>query len=367
MRTYKPLILTFIAITLLLSTTANLAVSQDDEQSDLTIGMAEAYTPNVALKDDYRCFLIDLGLEQDTFVTRYEITPGQDLVHHIILFTGGPNTVNEAIGKDNSDPGPGWTCFGDSGVSGVGGLANALGTWVPGLSQNTYPEGTGRFLAAGTHVIMQIHYNVFGLDSAPPDLTTIDLYFGEEDQELERLRGMTLLAPVEVRCPGPYPKDIEDRCHRNYALNQVQDQSTAGFLHRLCDTNFNQYIERDIGFGERQVTQCDTLIRRDGLAMGADNHMHLRGSSIKIELNPDTPDAQVILDNPNWNFNFQQGIWFDEPVQLNAGDIVRLTCVYDNSSAIPGPDGNPLEPRYIVWGEGTTDEMCLGGITWINN
>ena len=35
------------------------------------------------------------------------------------------------------------------------------------------------------------------------------------------------------------------------------------------------------------------------------------------------------------------------------GDTVRVTCRHDASLR----DG---EPRYVVWGEGTTDEMCLG-------
>ena len=58
---------------------------------------------------------------------------------------------------------------------------------------------------------------------------------------------------------------------------------------------------------------------------------------------------------------------FDEPVPLTPGDVLRVTCVYDNSGPIPGPDGRPLEPRYLVWGEGTTDEMCLGGVSWVRD
>ena len=38
------------------------------------------------------------------------------------------------------------------------------------------------------------------------------------------------------------------------------------------------------------------------------------------------------------------------------GDVVRVTCRYDASRA----DAAAATPRYILWGEGTTDEMCLG-------
>ena len=43
-----------------------------------------------------------------------------------------------------------------------------------------------------------------------------------------------------------------------------------------------------------------------------------------------------------------------------AGDTVRLSCTYDNSAASqPVVNGVPLVPTDLVWGEKTTDEMCL--------
>jgi hypothetical protein len=40
-------------------------------------------------------------------------------------------------------------------------------------------------------------------------------------------------------------------------------------------------------------------------------------------------------------------------VQAEAGDVLRVTCRHDTALR-RGP------PRYVLWGEGTTDEMCLG-------
>src|SRR6185437_8236962 len=40
---------------------------------------------------------------------------------------------------------------------------------------------------------------------------------------------------------------------------------------------------------------------------------------------------------------------------------IRVTCRFDNSpGAQPIVKGQRLAPRYVLWGEGTTDEMCLG-------
>ncbi len=110
---------------------------------------------------------------------------------------------------------------------------------------------------------------------------------------------------------------------------------------------------------------CDRALRQSGLALGVSGHMHLRGQSLKIELNPGKPEARILLSIPRWDFNWQGEYWFKEPISMKAGETLRLTCVYDNSGPIPGPDQTPLEPRYLTWGEGTTDEMCLAGVIFI--
>lgn len=336
---------------------------------ELWVTMPEPYMPNVALKDDYRCFLIDLGLESDVFVTRVEVVAQRrELVHHAILFMASPGEVAQAQGLDRGDSGPGWTCFGGAGTSGGGGtLAGALATWVPGVSQTVFPEGTGKRVRAGTQLVLQLHYNLFGATQVQADQSGVRLTLAPPDSSVRQLREILIFAPVEVRCPGPYPKDTTHPCHRQHALAQLQNPNLANALHAACGTTPNQYIERDIGFGDAQDTSCDVIVRQAGQALGASNHMHLRGKSIKVELNPGTLGARVLLWNPNWNFNFQQGVWFEQPIPLTPGDVLRVTCVYDNSGPIPSPDGQPLAPRYLVWGEGTTDEMCLGGVTWVQD
>ena len=56
----------------------------------MTLRMPEAYTPsapNGVGTDDYRCFLLDPHLTQDTFLTGTIVLPGNpDVVHHVILF-----------------------------------------------------------------------------------------------------------------------------------------------------------------------------------------------------------------------------------------------------------------------------------------
>ena len=42
------------------------------------------------------------------------------------------------------------------------------------------------------------------------------------------------------------------------------------------------------------------------------------------------------------------------------GDTVRVECTFDPTLRQKIPQLKVLEPRYVTWGEGSSDEMCLG-------
>jgi Copper type II ascorbate-dependent monooxygenase, C-terminal domain len=88
--------------------------------------------------------------------------------------------------------------------------------------------------------------------------------------------------------------------------------------------------------------------------------MHLLGSAIRIELNPGTPRAKVLLDIPRWDFHWQNAYALARRVQARPGDVVRVTCRHDVGKRRQAASGVPTKARYVLWGEGTTDEMCLG-------
>ena len=142
------------------------------------------YTPSAqsAGKDDYRCFLVDPHLTRDAFVTGAEVVPGQPaIVHHAILFRVEPGQVGVARVHDAVTPGRGWTCFGNSAVPGGAGPASAvnsldsapwLAAWAPGGGESVFARGTGIRLAAGSQIVLQVHYNLRAIDQADgPDNT----------------------------------------------------------------------------------------------------------------------------------------------------------------------------------------------------
>jgi len=324
---------------------------------DLVAVLEPPYTPDDTLQDDYRCFLLDQRFEGDAYVTGYNILPGDKrMVHHVLLFVIPGDTLERAMQKDREEAGPGWKCFGGPGVSpDPRNFGSVLGFWVPGGGKTTLPEGTGRLIRAGSRIVMQVHYNTTA--GVGPDATQMALYLART--QVKRLVGMTLAAPVELRCP---PGMGGESCTRDYALNKTELGFIADSIHAICGTSVEAYGRNPLGDGSRQATSCDWTAQNAMEVYGVTAHMHLRGVEFKVELNPDSPEAKTLFYIPRWNFRWQGEYWYQQPFVLRAGDRVRVTCVYDNSFSIPGVNGQAIRPRYMTWGEGTTDEMCLGSL-----
>ena len=326
-------------------------------ESRLTVSMPSPYkpsAPNGVGTDDYRCFLLDPGLTHDEFVTGTDVRPGNpSVVHHVILFRVPPDQVSRAQQLDDQTSGEGWTCFGGTGLETGPSLDDApwLGAWAPGGHESVLRSGYGVPLAAGSRIIMQVHYNL--LAGSSPDVSATRLRVADTSSGLKPVTTMLLPAPVELPCRLGHTQS--PLCDRNASLADVQRRfgegvgRTADLLHLLCPTS------QEPG----PVQSCIRTVQRPATVIGVAGHMHLLGRSIKIELNPGTPKAQTLLNIPVWDFD-NQGAKPIKPVHLSPGDQIRVTCRHDQSlrDKLPAFDGQP--DRWVLWGEGTTDEMCLG-------
>jgi hypothetical protein len=162
---------------------------------------------------------------------------------------------------------------------------------------------------------------------------------------------MLLPAPVELPCrPGHTDNPL---CDRSAAIADVTARfgpvgQTEFWLNVMCGE------QRDT-----EVTTCTRTIDRPTTIRAVAGHMHLLGRSIRIQVDPGTPRARTILDIPVWDFD-NQGARRIKPVTLRPGETVEVTCKHVQwlRDQLPAFEGQP--DRYVVWGEGTTDEMCLG-------
>ena len=326
------------------------------------LAMPTAYTPSAPYgtgTDDYRCFVLDPHLTRNAFITGMNILPGQPkVVHHVILFRVPPTQVAAVEAKDRSEKGEGWTCFGGTGVeSGAGAdsgaaLDNAgwLGAWAPGGGEQVMAKDVGVPLEKGSRVVMQVHYNL--LAGPRPDVSSAQLRLAPATKKLASLETMLLPAPVELPCRPAH--DQGPLCDRSASVSDTQKRFgsdvglAADYLHFLCGR-----------VRPGPVQTCDRTMHAPATIRAAAGHMHLLGRSLKITVNPGTSRARTVLNLPVWDFD-NQGAKPVKPVKLHRGDDVRVTCRHDQSLRDRLPAFRGTQEKYVVWGEGTTDEMCLG-------
>jgi mono/diheme cytochrome c family protein len=397
-------------------------------EADRVLSMSEPYAPNQERDDDYRCFLLDPGFTEDTFIVGYDILPDNTgIVHHTVLFPGTSAQRAEADALNGADGQPGWECFGGTGLSSggpdlatlgpllpviaqVGGLGDmrillqsddavaqldeviatvdtdgtltgmiaavggtevlvnllrmglvgntadtnqpvsgVIGAWVPGSTPTQFPENTGLLLPAGGFIIMQMHYNTQANTDADQSQLVLDL---ADETDIAALRVMDVQGPVEIPCPEGVSGE---QCSRDFAIER--SGAGADALLAICGQSLDQYAAQD---PTNARTFCDYTVPSSGWAVSILSHQHRLGETTRTILKPDTPEEQILIDIPAWDFDWQGSYWFAQPVWLNEGDTIRLICTWDNSVS----ESNP-EPHYVVAGEGTSDEMCLNFITML--
>jgi mono/diheme cytochrome c family protein len=321
--------------------------------------------------DDYHCFLLDPKLKQDAYLTGALIRPeAASLVHHVILFEAAGPQAAAATRLNRQSGGKGWTCFGGPGLPNDFDAAGSslrfgapqwIAAWVPGHVTNTLPSGLGVLLHRGAKIVMQVHYNL--IKGAKPDRSTAVLTTAPAAAHLKQLETMLVAAPVELPCPRGASGPL---CGRTAAIAAaVRKYGTdaalipAGLLF-VCRKALGDYPQ-DVGGGRSIGTSCDRRITQPMTLYGVAGHMHLRGRDVSVVLDPGTQKQRTLLHIPAWDFRWQDVYFLQRPIALAPGDTVRLSCRFDNSlDGQPLVGSKPLAPRYVVWGEGTTDEMCLG-------
>lgn len=327
-----------------------------------TVGYAGDYVPSAkdGGTDDYHCSLLDPQLTRDAFVTGFDVLPGvAGQVHHVILYRVSPEQASAAEQVNAENGGQGWTCFGGTGLERMGQrLEDApwVGAWAPGGTERLLADDLGTPLPKGSKLIMQVHYNL--LAGAKPDATTMKLRLSE-NPALKPLETRLYPAPVELPCrtgtSGPL-------CDRTAAVADVQKRFgansgrlVAGLL-AICSGGVTPHP------GATQT--CTREVWQKGVVRSAAGHMHLLGQKITVTLNQGKPGEKVLLDIPVWDFDDQGSIPVD-PTPVAPGDTVTVACTHDQSMRDKLPSLKGIPERYVVWGEGTTDEMCLGilGVT----
>ncbi len=187
----------------------------------------------------------------------------------------------------------------------------ATGYWavyVPGNGAHTYPEGFARRLPAGSRVSFQIHYT-------------------------------------------PSGRPVQERLQLGLVFAKVPPRYEVRTL---------PIPDRDLRIPPGAAHHVETASRRlpyDLPLLSLMAHLHVRGKAFRFELLSPDGAPEVLLDLPQYDFNWQLRYDLRQPRLLPRGSTVRVTAVFDNSAGNPA---NPDPTRTVRWGPQTSDEMLIG-------
>ncbi len=190
---------------------------------------------------------------------------------------------------------------------------------APGNDPTVYPEGVGKLLKAGQDLQWEMHYN---------------------------------------KEAGPGTGQWE---HSQVAIQFYDDPSEV--THVLQGNSLGQY-DFLIPAGEDHYSiQKEYVFKHDSRIISLLPHFHLRGAYAKYEAFYPDGSQEVLLEVPDYDFNWQTTYRYREFKDVPEGTKIVFTSAWDNSG---GNEANPDASSEVRWGEPTTSEMSYGYMMFIN-
>lgn len=278
------------------------------ELAKFDIGLDYTPRPAPGESDEYRCFVVDPEIAEDSFITGYDIVPGDSrVVHHVSLFyLLDADADAQAAALDAADPEPGYRCFGAAGVQ----KSIMYGVWVPGSGATILPEGTGIFHGAGRKLVVQMHYNV-----------PAGGVFSDRSGVTYQLAHDPSLAQAFLLPAGSFEFSLPP----GEAKASVSAEMTLELL--------GLYAGVTIPGGVR--------------VWGSMPHMHVAGQTQRTVVKQEGAE-QCLSEVDRWDFHWQDLWWYDEPIDVSADSTIGISCGFDTQG----------RAQPTTWGEGTKDEMC---------
>lgn len=196
----------------------------------------------------------------------------------------------------------------------------SLGSVAAGVDPQVFPPGFGNVLKAGAEISLNMHYH---------------------------------------KEPGPG--------------TAVYDQSYLGVMFHPKDAvvkykmNWGRIVARDFEIPPRHpdwTIGASMTFDRHTLITSLFPHMHYRGKDMKYTAHYPDGSTELLLEVPQYDFNWQIQYRYREPKILPPGTRIDVLSHFDNSeerrAIVPQIDiGRP-----VIWGLSTTDEMPHGLLGW---
>jgi len=308
-------------------------------QPDLVVKMKEPFEIPADGPDVFRNFALKLNLTEDRWVKAIEFRSSAKSSHHALFFLDqtGEAVQMDGAGRDHRPGFEGMSFIGgagslrggaDTGGTGQRGLLTGLGArfarggaagqgtaglggWAVGGVPHFLPDGLARPLPKGSDLVLQMHFHPTG--KIEHEQATVGIYFA--DGPPQRTLTALQMPPVFGAFAGiNIPADA-----KRYVISD----------------SFTLPIDADV--------------------IGGGAHAHYLATDMRMTATLPDGSKQQLLAVPNWQFNWQEGYFFEKPVRLPKGTRLDVDIAYDNSSGNPNNPSNP--PRRVTFGQQSTDEM----------
>ncbi len=187
-----------------------------------------------------------------------------------------------------------------------------LAAYAPGSPPRRTDPGMAKHIPAGSKIVFQMHYTTNG--KPQDDMSTLGLKFCDASEVKQKVESGFAINFAFAIPPGKADHTITGRHH----------------------------------------------FKEDRLLLSLTPHMHMRGKSFKYTAEFPDGRREVLLDVPEWDFNWQIDYILAEPILMPAGSKLDCEAHYDNSPENPT---NPDPTRWVRFGEQTWDEMMIGWFT----
>ena len=280
---------------------------------DVIVEMPKPFELPAAGTINYKYIVVKTNFKEDMWVVAAEMRPGNaKVLHHGKVWVRPPGStwMKDAI------PGEAYENETQRDVIGKNSPEEGndiLGKFNPGLGAQRFDqEGAAKFVPKGSDLVYEMHYTATGKPES--DVSKLGLVLAKAD-----------------------PK-------KRYYFHAGPTASNLAI---------------PAGDGNAEVVSEVTL-DAPGRLIYAQPHMHLRGKDFELQVLAPGKEKQTVLKG-RFDFEWQMGYQYAEPVQLPKGTKLRFITHFDNS---PANRFNPDPTKKIVWGPQNWDEMsnCFIGV-----
>jgi mono/diheme cytochrome c family protein len=262
---------------------------------------------------NYKYIRVETNFPEDMWVTAAEMRPGNaKVLHHGKVWVVPPGSTWMAKAVN----GEAYERESHSQIMGTNAIEEGndiLGKFNPGLGAQRFDMmGAAKFIPKGSDIVFELHYTTSGEPTT--DVSKLGLVLAKQ---APRTRYYFHAGPTAMNLAIP-----------------------AG--------DGNAQVVSEITFGE------------DAKLVYAQPHMHLRGKDFELRVVSPSKEITTVLKG-KWDFEWQMGYQYAEPVAMPKGSKLQLITHFDNSTA---NRFNPDATTKVLWGPQNWDEMsnCFIGV-----